>query len=424
MLDRQWDRRAWLAAVGSAALGTTLRPSRAAGRPGAGSEAIDGLRSWLKTPAAERPPLADQDFATAPLSREEADAGLAALHEDHVAGVRRDRRAEFESGVLQAGDRSLRFSFKTFGDEPAGGHSLWISMHGGGGTAPRVNDRQWENQKKLYTPEEGIYVAPRAPTDTWDLWHQAHVDGLFDRLIEDMVVFQGVNPDRVYLNGYSAGGDGVYQLAPRMADRFAAAAMMAGHPNETRPLGLRNLPFALQVGGEDAAYNRNRVAREWGEELKRLRESDPEGYTHLVKVHEGKGHWMGGEDKLAFPWMARFRRVTTPDRVVWLQDDVTHESFYWLGVPHGEAKARSLAVASRDGQTVAVEKTEGVDRLIVRLDDRLVDLDRPVKVTWGGMTVFEGKAPRTLATLAATLAPRGDRALAFCAEVTVSPAGS
>jgi poly(3-hydroxybutyrate) depolymerase len=46
-----------------------------------------------------------------------------------------------------------------------------------------------------------------------------------------MSLFRGVNPDKVYLLGYPAGGDGVWQLAPRMADRFAAAAMMAGHPN-------------------------------------------------------------------------------------------------------------------------------------------------------------------------------------------------
>jgi predicted peptidase len=68
----------------------------------------------------------------------------------------------------------------------------------------------------------------------------------------------------IYLLGYSAGGDGVYQLAPRMADRFAAASMMAGHPNDSTPAGLRNLPFALFMGGDDAAHNRNGVAREGG----------------------------------------------------------------------------------------------------------------------------------------------------------------
>ena len=72
-----------------------------------------------------------------------------------------------------------------------------------------------------------------------------------------------LDPNKVYLMGYSAGGDGVYQLAPRMADRFAAAAMMAGHPNETSPLGLRNLPFTIHMGENDTPYKRNKVAAEW-----------------------------------------------------------------------------------------------------------------------------------------------------------------
>src|SRR5690606_6946618 len=111
-----------------------------------------------------------------------------------------------------------------------------------------VNDGQWENQKHLYSLKEGIYVAPRAPTNTWDLWHQEHIDSMLRRLIENMVAIEDVNWNRVYLMGYSAGGDGVYQLAPRMSDTWAAAAMMAGHPNETSARGLRNVPFALQVG--------------------------------------------------------------------------------------------------------------------------------------------------------------------------------
>ena len=147
-------------------------------------------------------------------------------------------------------------------------------MHGGGGAPPQVNDGQWKNQMRLYKPNEGIYLCPRAPTDTWNLWHQSHIDPLFDRLIENMIIFEEVDPDKVYLMGYSAGGDGVYQLAPRMCDRFAAAAMMAGHPNETSPQGLRNLPFALQVGENDKSYRRNKIAESWGEKLAELKESE------------------------------------------------------------------------------------------------------------------------------------------------------
>ena len=46
-----------------------------------------------------------------------------------------------------------------------------------------------------------------------------------------MIVYEGVDPNRVYLTGFSAGGDGVYQITARMNDRFAATNMSAGHHN-------------------------------------------------------------------------------------------------------------------------------------------------------------------------------------------------
>ena len=57
-------------------------------------------------------------------------------------------------------------------------------MHGGGGAPAEVNDKQWQNQISLYQPAEGIYMAPRAPTDTWNLWHQDHIDVFFALFIQ------------------------------------------------------------------------------------------------------------------------------------------------------------------------------------------------------------------------------------------------
>jgi poly(3-hydroxybutyrate) depolymerase len=355
-----------------------------------------------------------------------ADAAMARdlIWKAHAEIVRKERAAEVKDKVLKLGKHEMRFEYRTFGEKPAGGRSLWISMHGGGGAPKRVNDKQWENQKRLYTVDEGVYLAPRAPTDTWNLWHESHIDRMFGRLIEDLVVLEDVNPDRVYLLGYSAGGDGVYQLAPRMADRWAAAAMMAGHPNGVSLLSLRNVPFALQVGENDSAYNRNKVGRDYGEQLAKLRTDDPAGYEHLVKIHEGKGHWMGGDDKAALPWMAKFRRNPVPDRVVWKQTGTPHDRSYWLAVPAGSGKVGSLVTAKRDGQTFEITAAEEVPKLVVRLDERMADLDRPVRVTHAGKELFAGVVPRTVGTMIRTLAGRGDPKLIFDAEVTVElPAG-
>lgn len=400
----------------------SLASPLAAGPPDAvaSAAAVGALRTALAAGPGVPAGLADREFARVPLTRADAATARDLLWQAHAAAVRQDRAAEIRDRVLTDGKRAMPFRFTTFGAAPPGGRSLWISMHGGGNTAKRVNDRQWENQQKLYTPDEGVYLAPRAPTDTWNLWHEAHIDRLFTRLIEDLIVLEGVNPDRVYLLGYSAGGDGVYQLAPRLADHWAAAGMMAGHPNGVPLLSLRNVPFALQVGANDAAYNRNTVAREYGAELDRLRAADPTGYPHLVKVHEGKGHWMDRADRAALPWMAGFTRDPIPTRVVWKQTGVAHDRLYWLAVPPADARVGTLVTATRDGQTVTVTAAEGVGRLIVRLDDRMADLDRPVRVTVAGREVYAGTVARTVGVMARTLAGRGDPKLMFDAEVTVA----
>ena len=46
--------------------------------------------------------------------------------------------------------------------------------------------------------------------------------------------------------------------------------------------------------------------------------------------------------------MSKFTRNSYPKKVVWKQDDVTHDRFYWLKV--NEPKAYSLIVAKIESQ--------------------------------------------------------------------------
>lgn len=398
--------------IPTVSLGLTPDPVRS-------KDAVSSLKTALETKPFSLSNLAGKDFAKVPLTATDALSARKLLWQAHALAVKNDRAKELEEKLLKQGKLEMPFDYKTFGEKPKEGRSLWISLHGGGGAPKQVNDQQWQNQKKLYTPEEGIYLAPRAPTNTWNLWHEAHIDLLINRLIEDLVVLKDVNPDRVYILGYSAGGDGVYQLGPRMADYWAGAAMMAGHPNGVSLLSLRNVPFALQVGGNDSAYNRNKVGREYGEQLAKLQKEDAGGYQHLVKIHEGKGHWMNLEDKAALPWMAKFSRNPLPDRIVWKQTGTPHARSYWLAVPPKEARTDSLIIAQRKNQHVDIIRMEKANNLLVRLDDRMMDLDKPVTITHQGKELFQGIPHRTIATMANTLMDRGDPKLLFDAEISI-----
>lgn len=406
------------AAQGSA---TAQTPGTTIAVGGAGAEdsgALDALGRYLALPRAERGPIDDQAFSQVSLSQVQAETAAKLLWDDYAKYIQQTRRAEHDARTIVQGQLKLRYWFKTFGEKPANGRSLFISLHGGGNADPSVNDEQWENQKSLYEPKEGIYLAPRAPTDTWNLWHESHIDPMFDRLIADLIVLEGVNPDRIYVMGYSAGGDGVYQLGPRMADYWAAAAAMAGHPNDAKPNSLRNIGFTIHVGALDTAYDRNLMAQQWNDLLDGLNAEDPAGYTHLVQVHDGKPHWMDLQDAVAVPWMAEFTRDPTPNTIVWYQDDVPHSRFYWLAVAPEQATAKTEARATCDGQRITLDTT-GMTRIMVRLSDDLIDLDQPVAISANGRTLSPVNAQRRIAVIAKTLEERGDPRSIFSAEIEV-----
>ncbi|MBC6109743.1 hypothetical protein ACFOG5_21150 [Pedobacter fastidiosus] len=255
------------------------------------------------------------------LTKNEADAFESAEISKELAKYKQSTGDKWKTNVVLYKDLVMKYDYKIFGKKPETGRSLFISLHGGGNAPAEVNDQQWQNQHLLYTPAEGVYLVPRAPTNTWNLWHEDHIDNMLDSVIKRAVIFLGVNPNKVYIMGYSAGGDGVFQLAPRMADRWAAAAMMAGHPGDASALPLRNLPFTAFVGGADSAYNRNKLVKAWGEKLDSLKLIDTAGYTHSTTVYEGLPHWMNRKDTIALDWMAKYTRNPLPKKINWVQDD-------------------------------------------------------------------------------------------------------
>lgn len=402
---------------------------------------VDELGIWLKLDRNSRPALASQAFARAALTSAESEQARTLLWAERIAFVKAEQGAQWTGKrLVDPENLAMRFDYRIYGTKPAAGYDLYISMHGGGGVPAATNDGQWQNQITLYQPP-GIYLAPRAPTDAWNMWHKAHIDGFFDRIIHLASAYLDANPNRVYVMGYSAGGDGAYQMAPRMADRWAAGAMMAGYPNNASPVNLRNIGFTLHVGGEDAAYGRNTIAVTYGKQIQKLQDADPGFYKYDVQVHEGKPHWMDLEDKVALPWMAAFTRNPHPNKVVWLQDTTvgtnsfpsgpmvivkgvpTQYQFYWVARPDRKALPLQASITAEiKGQEVHIQSTN-LDSVTVFLNDKLLDLDKPVAFFWKGAKVQEGILPRTAANLFQTLDSRGDREYAYPVKLTLSKDG-
>jgi hypothetical protein len=126
---------------------------------------------------------------------------------------------------------------------------------------------------------------------------------------------------------------------------------------------------------------------------------------------------MDREDASAVPWMAKNTRNARPQKVVWLQDDVTHPRFYWLAVD--EPKPGQRLVVTRQGQEITIVEAPPSLAVRILLDDTMLDLDKDVRVTQDGKELFAGRVPRSKAVIERTLQERFDPKAAFTAEVKV-----
>ncbi|KAF8182782.1 hypothetical protein K438DRAFT_1937698 [Mycena galopus ATCC 62051] len=363
------------------------------------------------------------------------------------------RRNEHDAQALSYRGRIMRYvSFTLGSDKPADGYPLYIALHGGGSVSPELNNQQWENMKTYYrnSIRTGIYVAPRGVTDTWDLHFQPESYVLIERLIKNMILYEDADPDRVYLLGFSAGGDGVYQLIPRLGDRFAAANMSAGHPNGVNLVNLASLPLLLQVGENNIAYNRNTVTPEYNNKLDALTGSS-EGYPHKAFIHAGCPHnfcdndpgerpqhvlstvpgWFVSSDRgtmlantNAVRWVDQHIRNPLPAYVVWdLTTRAERESgglWYWLdiGTHTCETLGTDTIVASyvSESNIVVVEQARMYLRIL--LNYSMLDLDKPVVVKVG-QQILEVHVTPSERVQEETLWERGDWQYIFSARITL-----
>lgn len=360
------------------------------------------------------------------------------------------RKEEIEKQEMKFGEVSMRYGIKVIGEPGENGYPLYVAMHGGGyGETPHMNDSQWEHMGIYYAEsvKSGVYVNPRGVRDTWDTHGNPESFPLYDRLIENMILFYNVDPNRVYFLGFSAGGDGVYIISPRMADRMAATHMSAGHHNGTSVWNLRNTPIQLQVGINDAAYGRNKVTVEYQVKLDGM-EKQYGGYVHNTFVHLDKGHnfydnhptdeqrviednyaWLENDtlservtDTNAIRFLEKFTRNPLPERIVWDLGNRAPlrsvESFYWVKAAKDQTEGFLVVDLDKENNRVVVNADTTVKNFTLLLNDDMLDLDQPVKiVTPKGETTVT--VERKAEVLTATTKERGDWNYQFAAEVEV-----
>lgn len=386
-------------------------------------------------------------------SNEDIENARKYIWQEYLNQVRNDaaRKEEVENRSMTFGEATMKYGAFVLGEPGESGYPLFIALHGGGQSdTPDLNDSQWVQMTSYYqnSVENGIYVNPRGVRDTWDCHFNPESYPLYDRLIENMIAFYDVDPNRVYLTGFSAGGDGVYAITAKMADRFAAANMSAGHPNGLPLWNLYNMPLQLQVGENDTAYDRNIVTAQYGQLLDGYQEELGGGYIHNTYVHQGQGHnfrdnsvsdqkvmadsaaWLESGDSTvvevdanAIRFMEQYVRNPLPERVVWdlsqRAEQRTGESFYWLQADSQLTEGKIVVSCDSETNTITVEECSVAGEVTFLLSNDMLDLFAPITVnTSDGSDTVTVTPDYDL--LYETTMERGDCNYQFAAKITVA----
>ena len=189
-----------------------------------------------------------------------------------------------------------------FGKDPAKRYPLIIVLHGAGDMdANFTTFQQHPIDKGLadFTRAKypAIVVAPFTQMNGWS-------PQMVDALLSEMLAKEPVDPDRVYLTGFSMGGAGTWHTATAYPQRYAAIIPIAGGGDTHDAAPLKDMPIWAFHGEADDVVNvsqsKNSVQAV----------SDAGGHPKLT-LYPGVGHWswvIAYGDPALYDWLFQQHR--------------------------------------------------------------------------------------------------------------------
>lgn len=315
---------------------------------------------------------------------------------------------------------------------------LIVTLHGQSGNGPDMT-RVWLDD--LRRDGETFLLCPSAGRGGWgrSLLGHAYVLGA----IRDVLGAYAIDPDRVFLDGASMGGNGSFEFACMYPDLFAGAAPRSGGPffrylpgqkKDVEAEGLENLvstPLYWVIGGKDP-----KVPYAWVQKA--------HAQLEVLKIDlvykeypEGGHEWFPGENAAVLAWMKSKVRDPYPPRAAVATTDRRFRRNFWLEVAEFKAKENvKRNFADLQGKSIE-ERLVFQDEILVRADflkeanefrvsaagakeiriylhERMVDFGRPVVVVVNGRkSTFQPKASVDVLLESA----RRDRGLLYTASV-------
>jgi pimeloyl-ACP methyl ester carboxylesterase len=232
-----------------------------------------------------------------------------------------------------------------------------------------------------------LVLYPQAPASWWT----PAAARSFDAIFQDVLHRYNVDPDRIYLTGFSNGGTGALYFAALWPQRFAAVVslMGAGQCNEQVKAGLpnvKNLPL-LFVHGENDPLITPDCSRVTHQAFTDLHPAVPpqlkilSGHAHDITLQNDEGLTLAFfKDKVRNPF---------PRTVDLSEFDAIAVRAYWIEILDGAPGKSDLDARLKSDNTIEIHSHE-VKKIRLHLRPELLPEPGDYRVAWNGKKMFSG----------------------------------
>lgn len=317
------------------------------------------------------------------------------------------------------------------GDSPRRG--LLIGLHGGGEGAGDKGEAQG-NWSAPLGKLDLVGVFPQAIQLVHDAWNTVEGERFVLSLVERAKRTYDLDPNRVFVAGFSMGGTGSWFLAGRHPHLFAASLPFSGVIFPDRRDGkvfaihhgivpnIRHVPLYYTAGAEDRQCPADTYV--FAEEMLKKLRADRDGYETHFRLVPGLAHaFPPGEPAGAFGWLAGRARKAFPRTLTWEvardpmpmpgEGRVPTRDFYWLRFEDPQDLQRTEAEIRGQEVRITVARHGEPLGLTLYLSAELLDVGREVAVLVNGRERFRGVLEPSLAAMIESLSARLDRSMVF-----------
>ncbi|MFN0206913.1 MAG: dienelactone hydrolase family protein [Planctomycetota bacterium] len=322
---------------------------------------------------------------------------------------------------------------------PSGGDGtktgLLIGLHGGGEGAGDKSEAQgtWSGALGKY---KLMGIFPQAIQLVHDAWNTVEGERFLLTLIELAKRTYDIDPDRIYLAGFSMGGSGSWFMAGRHPQLLAGAlpfhgVLFAAPDNQSANItqihhgfvpNVRHVPLYYTTGSADK--NCLPYSYLFAEKLLAdLKKQHPADYDINFRCVEGLAHaYAPGEPQKAFEWLLNRKRKTFPKTLTWEHAKEIQfvspgpryltKNYYWLRC---NDPADFMRVdAEIKGQEIAINvKKHDPAGFTIFLNKDLIDVTKEIIVKINDQEKFRGILEPSFSAMIESLSSRLDRNMVF-----------